>query len=414
MLKRFDIGKLPRVKAYVVWGEKELPKDMRDNRFHLWADFLKLGKDVKDEVIMEKALRQKPGECACLIYTSGTTGMPKGCMLSHDNLCWESIPMMNECRKSAPDLALSSHRVVSYLPLSHIAGLCVDLMSHIFAGHELYFARPDALAGTLVQTLSWARPTIFFAVPRVWEKFEEKLKEIASTKPQFLQSISGWAKGYGTQKVALQQKRQEPPFMFSVARTLILSKIKAALGLDQAVAFYFGAAPLKQASIAYFASLDIPIFNVYGMSETTGATTIHSALNFRLDTAGYAVAGSDLKIGNPDEHGEGEILMRGRNTMMGYLKNEQATIDTIDAQGFIKSGDRGRIEKDGHLKITGRIKEIIIGAGGENIAPVPIEDNFKEVCPACSNIMMVGEQQRFMSALITFKVDVEPTSGQPS
>lgn len=180
------------------------------------------------------------------------------------------------------------------------------------------------------------------------------------------------------------------------------------------MAFYFGAAPLKQASIAYFASLDIPIFNVYGMSETTGATTIHSAQNFRLDSAGYAVAGSDLKIGNPDEHGEGEILMRGRNTMMGYLKNEQATIDTIDAQGYIKSGDRGKIEKDGHLKITGRIKEIIIGAGGENIAPVPIEDNFKEACPACSNIMMVGEQQRFMSALITFKVDVEPTSGQPS
>lgn len=207
MLKRFDIAKLPRVKAYVVWGEKELPKDMRDNRFHLWADFLKLGKDVKDEVIMEKAMRQKPGECACLIYTSGTTGMPKGCMLSHDNLCWESIPMMNECQKSAPDLALNNHRVVSYLPLSHIAGLCVDLMSHIFAGHELYFARPDALAGTLVQTLSWARPTIFFAVPRVWEKFEEKLKEIASTKPQFMQNISGWAKGYGAQKVALQQKR---------------------------------------------------------------------------------------------------------------------------------------------------------------------------------------------------------------
>jgi long-chain-fatty-acid--CoA ligase ACSBG len=202
--------------------------------------------------------------------------------------------------------------------------------------------------------------------------------------------------------------------MYTVAKTLILSKIKAALGLDQAVAFYFGAAPLRQTSIEYFASLDIPIFNVYGMSETTGATTIHSADNFRLDSAGFAVAGTDLKILNPDENGEGEILMRGRNTMMGYLKNDQATMDTIDNQGFIKSGDRGKIEKDGHLKITGRIKEIIIGAGGENIAPVPVEDNFKESCPACSNIMMIGEAQRFMSALITFKVDVEAGSGQPS
>ena len=147
------------------------------------------------------------------------------------------------------------------------------------------------------------------------------------------------------------------------------------------------------------------------MSETTGSTTIQSATNFRLDAAGYALPGTDLKIDNPDEHGEGEICMRGRNTMMGYLKNDQATIDTIDSQGYVKSGDRGKIEKDGHLKITGRIKEIIIGAGGENIAPVPVEDNFKENCPVCSNIMMIGEQQRFMAALITFKVDVDTKTG---
>lgn len=147
------------------------------------------------------------------------------------------------------------------------------------------------------------------------------------------------------------------------------------------------------------------------MSETTGSTTIQSATNFRLDAAGYALPGTDLKIDNPDEQGEGEICMRGRNTMMGYLKNDQATIDTIDSQGYVKSGDRGKIEKDGHLKITGRIKEIIIGAGGENIAPVPVEDNFKENCPVCSNIMMIGEQQRFMAALITFKVDVDTKTG---
>lgn len=180
--------------------------------------------------------------------------------------------------------------------------------------------------------------------------------------------------------------------MYSVARALILNKIKGALGLDQCVLFYFGAAPLRLASVEYFASLDIPIFNVYGMSETSGATTLHVADNFRLDSAGPSVEGCDLMIANPDENGDGEICMRGRNTMMGYLKNDEATISTIDAAGYIKSGDKGRIEKDGHLKITGRIKELIIGAGGENIAPVPVEDNFKEACPACSNIMMVGEQ----------------------
>ena len=106
--------------------------------------------------------------------------------------------------------------------------------------------------------------------------------------------------------------------------------------------------------------------------------------------------------------------MRGRNTMMGYLKNEKATIETIDAQGFVRSGDKGRIEKDGHLKITGRIKELIITDGGENIAPVPIVDNFKQLFPPCSNIMVVGEAQRFMACLITFKVDVDLVTFLPS
>ena len=124
--------------------------------------------------------------------------------------------------------------------------------------------------------------------------------------------------------------------------------------------------------------------------------------------------GCDLMIANPDENGEGEICMRGRNIMMGYLKNEDATKGTIDAQGYVHSGDRGKIDSDGFLRITGRIKELIITAGGENIAPVPVEDAFKLECPACSNIMMIGEQQRFMAALITFKVDIDPKSGIPS
>jgi len=110
--------------------------------------------------------------------------------------------------------------------LSHIAGLCFDVISHSIGGSELYFARADALQGTLVQTLSWARPTLFFAVPRVWEKFEDKLKEIASEKPQFLQNISGWAKGYGTSATEARMKGEEPPMMYSVAHFLILNKIK--------------------------------------------------------------------------------------------------------------------------------------------------------------------------------------------
>ena len=122
------------------------------------------------------------------------------------------------------------------------------------------------------------------------------------------------------------------------------------------------------------------------------------------------MAGSKIKIANPDEEMKGEICIKGRVVMMGYLKNEEATRDCIDKDGFFKSGDQGRFE-DKYIKITGRIKELIITAGGENIAPVPIEDNFKLECPACSNIMLIGENERFIAALITFKVDLDMAKG---
>jgi long-chain-fatty-acid--CoA ligase ACSBG len=236
MLQRFmKFGKDPikRVKAFVVYGEKSLPSENQDNRVYLWKDFLKLGKNVPNDVILEKCLRQKAGECAVLIYTSGTTGKPKGCMISHDNLTWGIIEVMEVASQERPELVGPQNRTVSYLPLSHIAGLLFDIMGHYFNASELYFAKPDALSGSLVQTLQWARPTLFLAVPRVWEKFEEKLKEIASTKPKILQSLSGWAKQYGTLNTHAKQVKENPPFMYSVANFIVLNTVKKALGLDQ-------------------------------------------------------------------------------------------------------------------------------------------------------------------------------------
>lgn len=132
--------------------------------------------------------------------------MPKGCMLSHDNLTWENIPFMSALKAGSVDMPQSEHRTVSYLPLSHIAGLAVDFMSPMQSGHKIYFARPDALSGTLVETLNWARPTIFFGVPRVYEKFEEKLKEVAAAnKSSILRSIAEWSKRQGAAKVKAAQ-----------------------------------------------------------------------------------------------------------------------------------------------------------------------------------------------------------------
>ena len=138
----------------------------------------------------------------------------------------------------------------------------------------------------------------------------------------------------------------------------------------------FGAAPLKKTTVDYFASLDIPLMNMYGLSETTGSATVHPIQKPRIHTAGRTIKGGEIKIADPDEKGVGEIRMKGRHIMMGYYKNEEATRECIDSEGYFKSGDLGMLTSEGFLKITGRIKELIITAGGENIAPVPIEENF--------------------------------------
>lgn len=169
------------------------------------------------------------------------------------------------------------------------------------------------------------------AVPRVWEKFEEKLKEIAASKGSLAQSISGWAKGLGSAKVIAQSKGEQPPLCYSFANFLILKRIKAALGLDQCKGFLYGAAPIKQSTLDYFASLDIPILGAYGMSETTAATTMQNPSNFNLKSVGFIMNGGELKIDNPDEKGIGEICFRGRYVMMGYLKNEAATKEVFDS-----------------------------------------------------------------------------------
>ena len=186
-------------------------------------------------------------------------------------------------------------------------------------------------------------------------------------------------------------KGESGPFCFNFANFLILKRIKQALGLDEAKMFCFGAAPLKQSSIDYFASLDIPLFNYYGLSETTGGIVGNNVTRFNLNAAGYPLPGMDVKIDNPNEEQIGEICIKGRLVMLGYYKNEDATREIIDPKGYFHSGDLGKIDEQGFLRITGRIKELIITAGGENVAPIIIEDTIKLTCPYINNVMVIGE-----------------------
>ena len=184
------LPELTRIKAVIAWGDFVIPEDIaKDSRVYTFRQFLDLGKSIPDSVIETTMAKQRPGHCVVLVYTSGTTGNPKGVMLSHDNLLFSMASCTGDVLESVPEekmMKVEDQRMVSYLPLSHIAGLSFDITANMIFGSTLYFAQPDALQGTLVETLTWARPTMFLAVPRVWEKFEDKLKEITASKPSIL------------------------------------------------------------------------------------------------------------------------------------------------------------------------------------------------------------------------------------
>jgi len=401
--------KLPGLKAIVQYCG---PLQVERANVYTWDDFLKLGESVGDERVEERVTQLSPGHCCTLIYTSGTTGHPKAVMMSHDNLLYSaSTSLLIVPLRDA--LEYQEHGI-SYLPLSHIAAQILDIYTPLYAGSTIWFARPDALKGSIALTLKKVRPTAFFGVPRVWEKFAEGLQDAGAKAPAIARWISSWAKGVGLAGHLALQRGEGLPVAWNLADKIVFSRVKAALGFDRCKVFITGAAPIALETLYYFLSLDVPILEVYGMSETSGGATASPLNKLKSGTCGAAKVGTDVVIKNPDAGGNGEVCMRGRIIFMGYLFNEKATKDTIDEEGLLHSGDIGRLDSEGRLMITGRLKELLITAGGENVAPVPIEEKVKEEIPVVSNCMLIGDRRKFLSLLITLKVDAHPTTGVPT
>ncbi|KAJ7421600.1 Long-chain-fatty-acid--CoA ligase ACSBG2 [Willisornis vidua] len=288
-------------------------------------------------------------------------------------------------------------QVVSYLPLSHIAAQMSDIWSAMTFGVQVFFAQPDALKGSLVETLREVRPTAFLGVPRVWEKMEEKMKSVGMKSSALRRKVASWAKGVGLQT---NLKRMN-------------GKVRKALGLDRCTKCYTGAAPITRETLEFFLSLNIPVLELYGMSESSGPHTVSVPHSFRLSSCGKELTGCRTLIHKPDRDGIGEICFSGRHIFMGYLNMEDKTKEAIDEDGWLHSGDLGRHDKDGFLFITGRIKELIITAGGENVPPVPIEDAVKSAVPIISNAMLVGDKAKFLAMLLTLKCNVDAETGEP-
>ena len=242
--------------------------------------------------------------------------------------------------------------------------------------------------------------------------------EVGKTTTGLKKVLATWAKEHSAMAAKERQLggSGKSTASYLIGKNVILKKVKEALGLDQCLLALTGAAPLAAHIMEYFASLDIDLLEVYGMSESTGGTTLNTPSVHQFGSVGPPVGPIEVKVEHVpgrDAAGEGEVCYRGRSIMMGYMKEPGKTQEAIDAQGWLHSGDVGRLSTDGNhmLKITGRIKELIITAGGENIAPVPIEDKFKQTCPAVSNAMMVGDKRKYNVMIVTVKTMLDPESG---
>ncbi|KAK2495368.1 hypothetical protein MC885_016616 [Smutsia gigantea] len=462
---------LPHLKAVVVY--REPPAEKMANVYTM-EELLDLGSQVPEETLNAVIDAQQPNQCCVLIYTSGTTGPPKGVMLSQDNITWTS--RHGSQAGGIQPAEARQEVVVSYLPLSHIAAQFYDLWTGIQWGAHICFAEPDALKGSLMSTLREVEPTSHLGVPRVWEKIMEGIQEVVAqsgfirrkmllwamsvtlehnltspgrtylhtctrthTSERRANTTAMWQVGTSSQNRKLERggqcvPRPDPfiqacasfhgllssstsdlkPFTARLADFLVLAKVRQALGFTKCQKNFYGAAPLSVETQHFFLSLNIRLYAGYGLSETSGPHFMSSPCNYQLCSSGKVIAGCRVKLVDPDAAGVGEICLWGRNIFMGYLNMEAETREAIDDQGWLHTGDMGRLDADGFLYVTGRIKELIITAGGENVPPVPLEEAVKRELPIISNAMLLGDQRKFLAMLLTLKCTVDPDTSDPT
>ena len=350
-----------------------------------------LGKKQDDDELDRRLEELSPDETQLLIYTSGTTGTPKAVQLTSANML-SLIEAMVDCFPMIVEEM--QFRIVSYLPLCHVAEQIATNFTQLATGGQAFFC------GDMTQIkdfLTEVRPTVFLGVPRVWEKFQAVLESRFAEATGIKAWLAGWAR-----KTELACFKEEvatgtpcETFWRSIARSLVISKVKNALGLDNLQLAVTGAAPISEGTLEFFASLGIVIYEVYGQSETTGIVTSGRQGKPRFGTVGKAFDSVQLKIAE-----DGEILAKGPNCTAGYLHQEAETAELFDADGWLCTGDLGALDDEGYLRITGRKKDIIVTAGGKNVAPAEMEAHINQI-PGVGPVVVVGDRQPYLTALVT-------------
>lgn len=359
-------------------------------------ELLALGRareELEPDLFDRLLLRATPDETALLIYTSGTTGPPKGAMLSHANILWTAQSIAHVLSVYDRD------ELVSFLPLSHIAERMFSVFLPICYSYTVNFIENT---DTVTQNVVEVSPTIFFAVPRIWEKYHSfifiRMQDAALLK----RLLFAAAMKVGVKYSAVKLSWRPVPFWlrigFALAHALVFRKLKKRLGFERVRLAISGAAPISPQVLKFYHSIGIPLREVYGQTEGCGPTSIHRGNDIKAGTVGPPIPGVEIKIAD-----DGEILVKGGNVFLGYYRNPEATAETL-VDGWLHSGDVGRFDEDGFLKITDRKKDLLITSGGKNVAPQNIENQLK-FSPYVNDAIVIGDARKYLTALIIIDED---------
>ncbi len=392
------LDRLPGLAKIIVRDAAACPAG---EQYLTWADFAALGRDrlaASADEVTARVAAIRPDDPVTLLYTSGTTGNPKGVLLTHRGVLYEVA-----VGKLTGNIT-AGVRWVSYLPLAHIAERMFSIYIPLSAAGHVHFC-PDAKQ--LVSAVGAVRPTAFFGVPRVWEKIQAGIQALLAAEPDpARRDAVAQAMDVGRRYVASSQFGRTIPdelaAAFQQADQAVLAPIRALLGLGDAAIVSSAAAPLPPDVAAFFAGLGLAILDIYGMTETTGAFAYNTVAAFKMGTVGQPLPGIEVRIAD-----DGEILTRGPLNTPGYLNRPDLTAGLIDADGWLHTGDIGRLDDDGFLSVVDRKKELIITAGGENVPPAVIE-NLLVAHPLIGQALAYGDRRPYVVALLTLDAEVAP------